>query len=261
MKKKLIWKKQSLPLQFLKYFKKNAIEKTLFGAAPKLFLEFMAQYFRLEIYGTENIPLRGPIVFTPNHSGFAGLDAMILSHQILKFSGRQPRVLTHRLWFATQTTAFPAKKLGFIKATKENGIKILSKNQSLIVFPEGEEGNFKSTLKAYDLQEFKRGFVRMALAVGAPIVPTIIIGAEETHINLHQIKLPDLFKGLILPLPLNFIPLPAKWKIIFLPAIHLPYGKDQESNNDLIREIAEDLREKMQEQLNLILAERKSVYF
>ena len=50
-------------------------------------------------------------------------------------------------------------------------------------------GNFKASSNRYHLQEFKRGFIRMALLTKAPIIPTLIIGAEETHINLKQLKL------------------------------------------------------------------------
>jgi len=98
-------------------------------------------------------------------------------------------VLTHHLWFLTKTTAIPANKLGFIEATSENGLKALKKNQLVVLFPEGEYGNFKPSSKAYQLQEFKRGFIRMALATNSPIIPTLILGAEETHVNLSRLKL------------------------------------------------------------------------
>lgn len=242
-------------------FKTNWPQDLLFRALPQLFLELMSRYFRVEVEGLENIPKRGPIIFAPNHSGVSGLDAMILAHQIRKVSGRQVRVLTHNFWFRSKATARPAQKLGFIEANLSNGLKILNKNQPIIIFPEGEHGNFKPSLQAYDLREFKRGFVRMAIKARAPIVPTLVIGAEETHINLSQFKFPEKFRGLILPIPLNFIPLPTKWRIQFLPAIMLPYGEESCDNNELVHELAEDIRENMQMGLNGLLAKRKSVFF
>ncbi|MEK6553885.1 MAG: hypothetical protein AABZ31_01490, partial [Bdellovibrionota bacterium] len=100
--------------------------------------------------------------------------------------------------------------------------------------------------KAYELQEFRRGFVRMALQTGAPIVPTIILGAEETHINLKQIRLTKFLRGSILPLPLNVIPLPVKWKIIFLKPIYLPYKPASARDSKLVHEIAGEIREQVQ---------------
>lgn len=224
-------------------------------------MEFMSRYFRLEIEGGEHIPRRGPFILTPNHSGFSGFDAMVLSHQIRKISGRLPRVLTHKLWFMTEATKIPAQKLGFIEASMSNGLNVLKKNQPIVIFPEGEHGNFKPTLEAYNLQEFKKGFVLMALKAEAPIVPTLIIGAEETHINLSKLKLPDALKGLIVPLPLNLVPLPAKWKIIFLPPIRLPYPATSIQDHELINDLADEIREKMQLALNRALQARTSIYF
>ena len=163
----------------------------------------------------------------------------------------------HHLWFLTKTTSIPAQKLGFIEATTENGLKALRKNQLLVLFPEGEYGNFKPSSKAYQLQEFKRGFVRMALETNSPIIPTLVIGAEEAHVNLARLKLTKFLRGVIIPLPLNLIPLPSKWKIIFMKPILLPYKKDAVSDSELMREIADDIRDKMQDRLNKELRKRK----
>jgi len=221
----------------------------------------MSKYFRLEVEGLEHIPRRGPVVITANHSGFTGLDAMLLAHQIRSATGRQPRVLTHFAWFLSKYTSAAMQKFGFIEATMTNGLEILKKNQPIIIFPEGEHGNFKASSKAYDLQEFKRGFIRMAITAQAPIVPVLIIGSEESHINLKQFKLGRRWRGLSFPLPLNIIPLPAKWRIKFLPPILLPYPATSAEDNNLAREIAEEIRERMQKALNQQLKDRGSVYF
>ena len=178
-------------------------------------------YFRLQTSGVENIPKFSSALIIPNHSGFAGLDAIILAHEVHAKTQRIAKVMTHFLWFISKTTAIPAQRLGFIEATTENGIKLLKENNLVILFPEGEKGNFKPTSQKYQLQEFKRGFVRWAIETQTPIIPTLIIGAEESQLNLKRLELPFFIKKLILPIPLNYLPLPSKWKIIFLPPIHL----------------------------------------
>jgi 1-acyl-sn-glycerol-3-phosphate acyltransferase len=243
-----------------KSFSEN-LETFAYRRLPGSLMEALSRYFRLEMVGFEHFPKTGPVIIIPNHSGFAGLDAMILAHQIYKKTGRVARVLTHFFWFTTQLTAIPAQKLGFIKANMENGLKILRKKQPILLFPEGEQGNFKASSNAYDLQEFKRGFIRLAILTGAPILPTLIIGAEETHINLRELRLPKALLNLPFPLPLNLIPLPARWHIEFLPPIHLPYGPESADDNDLMHELAEEIRERMQKALNKSLKKRGSVYF
>lgn len=233
----------------------------IYRELPNYFLEIMRKYFRLQVEGTENLPRRGPAIIAPNHSGVSGFDAMILMHEVEKAIHRVPRVMTHHFWFLSKTTSIPANKLGFIDATTENGLSVLKKKNMLILFPEGEYGNFKPTSKAYQLQEFKRGFVRMAVLTGTPIIPTMIIGAEETHINLSQFKLTKFLRGVVLPLPLNVIPLPSKWKIKFLPPIHLPYKPSAANDSELMHEIADDIREQIQKKIRLELRDRKDVFF
>lgn len=236
-------------------------ETLMYRVMPHLVMEIARKYFRLEVEGTENLPRRGAGLITPNHSGYSGFDAVLLSHEIYKATGRVPRVLTHHFWFLTKATAVPAEKVGFVEASMSNGLKHLNKNSLVVLFPEGEQGNFKPTTKRYHLQEFKRGFVRMALQQQCPIIPTLIIGAEETHINLTRLKFSKYLRGVVLPLPLNVIPLPAKWKIKFLPPITLPYKASAAEDAELVKELSQDVREEMQKALSDEVSKRTSAFF
>jgi 1-acyl-sn-glycerol-3-phosphate acyltransferase len=236
-------------------------DELLYRVFPRLFMEILKKYFRLEIEGLENIPQHGPVLIIPNHSGFSGIDALLLSYILQQNTKRIPRVLTHHLWFLTDKTALPAQKLGFIEANYENGVKLLKKNNMVVLFPEGEHGNFKPTSKKYQLQEFKRGFIRMSLSTQAQIIPTIILGAEETHINLKKLKFSKYLRGLVLPLPLNVLPLPAKWKIVFLKPISLPFEANKINDSELCHELASEIQEDMQKNINKIVSKRGSGYF
>lgn len=233
----------------------------IYKVFPRFFMELMKKYFRLEIEGIENIPTKGPVIIAPNHSGFSGFDAMILAYILQQNTKRIPRVMTHHLWFLTETTALPASKLGFIEATYDNGINLLKKNNLVVLFPEGEHGNFKPTTKRYQLQEFKRGFVRMAIQTQAQVVPTIILGAEETHINLQKLKFTKFLRGLVLPLPLNVIPLPAKWKIVFEKPITFPFPPEKIKDAELCHDLANEIQESMQKKINKEVKKRGSGFF
>lgn len=228
----------------------------IFRVLPRFLLEILRKYFRLEVSGVENIPRRGAVILAPNHSGYSGFDAFLLGHIVQQEAKRIPRVLTHHFWFLTETTAIPAQKMGFTEATYENGLNALKKGNAIVLFPEGEHGNFKPTSERYQLQEFKRGFVRMALEAQCPIVPVVILGAEETHINLKKLKFTKFLRGSVIPLPLNIIPLPAKWRIQFLKPINLPYKADKVDDSELVHEIAQDLQEQMQEAVEAALNDR-----
>ncbi len=131
-------------------------------------------------------------------------------------------MLAHHLWFLTKATSIPAEKVGFIEATLPNARAQLKKNNLVILFPEGEYGNFKPSIDRYHLQNFKRGFIRMAIERQCPIIPTLIIGAEETHINLARLKFAKYLRGVVLPLPLNVIPLPALVTASAVPLLVTP---------------------------------------
>lgn len=240
--------------------KEMGSDQLLYRVMPRFVMEIMRKYFQLEVEGLENLPRRGAALIAPNHSGYSGFDAMVLTHEIHRGTGRIARVLTHHLWFLTKATALPATKLGFIEANMNNGRKQLQKKNLVVVFPEGEYGNFKPSTKRYRLQEFKRGFLRMAILEQVPIVPALVIGAEETHINLSQLRFTKYLRGLVLPLPLNVIPLPVKWKIIFLKPIHLPYKPEAADDMDLIDELASELREDMQARLSEEVAKRERIF-
>lgn len=228
---------------------------------PRFLLEVIRKYLRLEVEGTEHLPSKGSVIVAPNHSGWSGFDAVMVGHEIFKQKKRIPRMLAHKAWFLGEIGTV-SHKMGLLEATTQNGLRLLKKGNVVVLFPEGEYGNFKPSAERYQLKEFKRGFIRMSLRTGAPIVPTIVIGAEETHINLANLKFTKYLKGQLIPIPLNVLPLPAKWKIKFLEPISFSqYTPDDADNVELVHELAESVRALMQQAIDYEVSQRKWVYF
>lgn len=229
---------------------------------PLFLLEIVRKYFRLEVVGLENVPKKGRVLVVPNHSGITALDAVMVGHEIHRGRKRIPRILAHPLWFVGPNIRILARRMGLEEASKDAGENLLRKGNCVMIFPEGAAGNFKPTAERYHLQEFRRGFVRMAMATKAPIVPVVVIGAEETNINLSSISLTKMLKGTIIPIPLNVIPLPAKWKIIFLPKIDMSkYSKGDAANSELVHAVSEDVKTRIQSRINEELEKREWIYF
>jgi 1-acyl-sn-glycerol-3-phosphate acyltransferase len=210
----------------------------------------------------ENVPRKGSALIVPNHSGVTALDAVMIANEIHRANRRVARILAHPLWFVGPNIRFLASRMGLVEANKDAGVSLLRKKQLVLIFPEGEAGNFKPTSERYKLHDFRRGFVRMALATRSPIVPTIVIGAEETNINLSQLKLTRFLKGVIIPIPLNVLPLPAKWKIIFLPPIDMSmYSPEDASNKELVHKICNNVKDLIQARINEEINKREWIYF
>lgn len=212
------WIQRIHPSENLKKTSRKVLQKNL----GRFWLALLKSYFRMEVIGIENIPRKGPALIISNHSGFVGADAVLLTYVIKRATRRRARLLAHRAFFDFSSRLKKvSESFGLKKAGVFSGVEILKREQLLILFPEGEAGNFKATTHAYELQPFHTGFIRMALEAGAPIVPSFVIGAEESHLNLGCLDFSRFVRGIKIPLPVNLFPLPAKWKIVVLPPVHL----------------------------------------
>jgi 1-acyl-sn-glycerol-3-phosphate acyltransferase len=191
------------------------------------------------------------------------MDAIMLAHSVHLYKKRVPKMMAHRAffdWFKFVRSI--SESFNLKKACLEEGLRPLKERELLILFPEAETGNFKSSLKRYQLQTFHSGFVRLALKAKAPIIPCLIIGAEESYLNVGSLDLSWAVKGLHLPVPINLFPLPAKWKIIFLDPIsfesisHVPMDDLEE-----IAKLVKEIQRRMQTALDLEIKKRKYIYF
>lgn len=225
-------------------------------------LERLSSSLEVELHGLENIPKSGPVLICANHSGYVGLDAVILTYHLTKKLKRRPRVITHKAWFVSSLTKQLFEHFGFIKATRKNIINALKNEHVVLLFPEGEDGNFKSSVQMYRLRRFRTGFLSAHFATRAPIVPCLILGAEETHLSLTHIQLPKwALGGLKVPIPLNILPRKEKWDIHFLkPIVRLPFDLSEvesEEREDLLNDLAGDIRNSMQRRLTAMLRHQR----
>lgn len=235
-------------------------EELAYKVLPSFILEIITKYLRVHIEGMEHVPTSGPCIIIANHSGYMGFDALMIGHHVFQATKRVPRIIAHKMWFFNPDISVHAAKFGLVPATVDNGYKILQKGQPLLLFPEGEEGNFKPSRYRYRLRRFRRGFIRLALRTGAPIIPCTVIGAEETHLTISQIRWAKHLLGIIIPVPLNVIPLPAKWSIHFGEPIVL--GKDPEKAEDIeyVTKLARHYRTVVQHQLSERVRKRKTIF-
>lgn len=224
-------------------------EDLTFRIMPRWILEALRNYFKVKATGIENIPLKGPAIIIANHSGFAGFDALMLANEIRRETARKPKILAHKMWFKADVLRKLSSEFGFVEASLDDAETAINEGNLLLFFPEGEAGNFKPSSKRYRLQEFKRGFLRLALKTGAPIYPAVVIGAEETNYNITQFATKKLL-GIPIPLPLNFIPLPVDWSLKFFPEYSLKdYSKEDIASSEKMHSLAKKIRHYMQRKI------------
>lgn len=243
-------------------FQGKSLEYRILRGLPHAFLDWLRGYTRLECEGLENIPKTGPALIVPNHSGVLGWDSFAVQNEIIKYRKRIPRTMSHNFWHENEFFSYLSDRMGFIPQDFKRAIRVLRNNNLLLIFPEAEHGNFKPSTQMYQLVDFNPGFVSLAIMARAPIIPACVIGAEEAHLNLGTLDWTEKYIGAKLPLPVNLIPLPVQWKLIFLEPVRLDrYGRKDAKNIRFLEEVAQNIRLRVQQRINKELVKRGMFHF
>jgi 1-acyl-sn-glycerol-3-phosphate acyltransferase len=231
-------------------------------------------YWRVATSGVENIPIEGRALLVANHSGQLPWDGTMIGTAVLTEHPAQRLVRTlYATWFPRlpYLSAWLVR-MGQTLGTVENGTRLLEQEELVAVFPEGYKGVGKLYRDRYRLARFGRGgFVKMALATQAPIIPVSVVGAEETYVVLAHSQIMAKATGWpFFPISptfpwlglLGLVPLPTKWYIDFGKPISMEgYGPIAADNLVLVSQVTDQVRNIVQEMLCERLAQRRSVFF
>jgi 1-acyl-sn-glycerol-3-phosphate acyltransferase len=253
-----------------------------FGRDPQVaarvepLLEFLYKtYFRVTTRGLGHIPDEGRALIVANHSGTLPYDGAMIMHAVKHehSSAREVRPLVEDFVFHFPYLGTLMNRIGGVRACPENAERLLEEDQLVAVFPEGIKGIGKLFRERYQLQRFGRGgFVKLALKCDAPIIPTAVVGAEEIHPMLTKITWLARSVGIpyvpITPTfpalgPFGLVPLPTKWFIAFGEPLYYnaEYGAEAANDRILVNKLAEQVRARIQQMIDELLKERRSILF
>ncbi len=226
-------------------------------------------WFRVEVNGAEHIPASGGALLVANHAGgLWALDAAMTATAVHDETDRYLRMLGAELVFRTPGFGTVARRSGATLACHEDAERLLRAGELVGVWPEGFDGIGKPYRNRYQLQRFGRGgFARAAISAGVPIIPVSIVGSEEIHPVLGNVK--ALARVLNLPYfpltptfpwlgPLGLVPLPSKWHLEFGTPV-LPHGQNAD-DKVAVFELSDRVRETIQTTLYRLLVQRRSVW-
>lgn len=237
--------------------------KVFFSLARQIY-----RYFRPSITGIQNIP-RGRVLVVPNHSGQVPFDGLVIGVASLLYASppRLLRAMAER-WVPTLPFVNEAfARSGVVVGDPINCRNLLLDDQAILVFPEGAKGSGKVWRDRYKLRPFGRGFMRLALQTNTPIVPTAVIGAEESIISIHDWKsmaralgMPYLPISPWLPLlgPLAYLPLPTRFHVTFGEPMHFSGPFDDEDS--VIDQKVAQVQGRVQQMINDGLEARSSIF-
>jgi 1-acyl-sn-glycerol-3-phosphate acyltransferase len=198
-------------------------ERLVNAAAP-----IAKRWFRFEVRGLESLPSQGGALVVANHSGgMLTPDVLIFASAFYgRFGYARPLyTLGHDGMFVGPVADWLAR-LGVIRASTQNTADALRSRSIVLVFPGGIYDAYRPTL-AENVVDFngRTGYVRSAIDAGAPIVPAVSIGGQESQLFLTRgtwlAKRLGLsrFRSDILPVTLGF---PFGLSVIMPPNLPLP---------------------------------------
>ena len=242
---------------------------------PRLWL-LASLYFRAEVRGLGNVPEDGPVLLVGNHSG-GNLtpDTAVFTLAFSTYFGveRVFHQLAHNLVLSMPGLSF-LRKYGTVAASQDNARKALQAGAAVLVYPGGDYEVHRPSWQGRRV-DFggRKGFLRLALDEGVPIVPVVSIGGQETALFLSRgerlakgLALDKLFRLKVLPISIappwglnvgdmfGHLPLPAKITVEALPPIDLQREFGAEPDLD---EVYDHLVRLMQETLDALAAERR----
>lgn len=262
-------------VKYLKKFSPTEAEKL----GRRLFSP-VQRYFRAQIIGTENIPSE-PFIGVGIHGGASFLppDALLWLSYYHAYIKRPPLVtLSHDLFDRTGFIITSImQKMGVVPARPAMARTALAEGFAVMVYPGGDVDASRSIWNRNKIKfANNKGYIRLALESGAPIVPIVSIGAVETKFVLWDgeaiarfLKLDSLFrlntlpisykpgKGLGLGYDLFNVPLPAQITISVLPP--RPFNDflpEDAKNETIVDSLDTHVRGLMQQELDKLAQKR-----
>ncbi len=177
-----------------------------------------AHWHRASIRGVEHLP-RGPALLVGNH-GLFGLETPVFFYLVYEQTGQVPVGLADRRVFGAAPIRKILEHLGGVPGTRENAESLLRAGRWVVCYPGGSREVFKAPEGRYRLQwEGARGFAKVAISAGVPVVPFAGLGVDDTYLNLgHAPFARRLLGRYAAPIALGLGPLP-------LPrALHFRFG-------------------------------------
>lgn len=228
-------------------------------------------YWRIEVRGLEALPAEGRAVLVGVHRGLMPFDGVMALYAIHRATGRFPRFLIHPTLVKFPHLFNLMTKFGGIHACQDNADRVLGRDGLLGIFPEGIRGAFTLYRNAYRLGRFGRDeYVRMALRNRAPLYPFVTVGSAEIFPIFARLRwgwwqrFTEWPAFPITPtFPLLPVPLPSKWHTLFLEPLHVErrYPPEAAEDQETVRAISAQVRERMQDAIAGMLRRRKSVFY
>ena len=147
-------------------------------------------YFRLEVRGVDNVPPSGAVLLVGNHNGaLVPTDGFFTALAIQDRFGakRALYALAHDFLFYDPLLRRYAMRLGLLRAGHDSARHVFARGGLVLVYPGSDVETFRPWReRKCVILGGRKGFLRLALASGVPIVPVVSAGTHEQLIILTR---------------------------------------------------------------------------
>jgi 1-acyl-sn-glycerol-3-phosphate acyltransferase len=244
----------------------------------KFFWNLLVDYwFRMEIDGWENIP-ESPVLLVGIHSGAPFVwDAWTVGLQWWRRFG-QDRPLhgtAHDALMAIPGIGRYFRLMGVLPAAPDAIATALAEGRDVALWPGGEVDSLRPW-RERDRANLagRKGFVKMAIRAGVPIVPIATVGGADAMPVLirgdqlsRALRLDKILRLKVFPLAVSLpwgiapaalpqLPLPAKIRTRFMPAVELDHDPARADDDEYIDKKYREVQESIQRGMDALARKR-----
>lgn len=156
---------------------------------PLATFRFWMRYFRYETEGFEILAETEPSVIVAYHGGPWTFDLWMLGTRMYDELGYFPHAFWHRNWWRFPALGRVVAELGGQPGPPSDAdmIAIKSRGEHVVMAPGATREALRPFWKSHRVDfGHRRGYVRLALEHGMPIIPVVASGIDETFLGLND---------------------------------------------------------------------------
>ncbi|MBX7197181.1 MAG: acyltransferase family protein [Sandaracinaceae bacterium] len=150
---------------------------------------WLQRFFDPDVRGLEHLPDGAALIVANHNAGVLMPDVFILGDAIFRRAGARavPYGLAHDVLFDLPHVRGALEKLGGVRASPASAHALFTAGHKALVYPGGD----REVMRPYrDRHRIvfgtRRGYVKMAIREGVPVVPVVTAGAHEAFMVLDD---------------------------------------------------------------------------
>lgn len=262
----------------------NGPDPCLMDRQSPVWNTLMDRYFRLDIDGWDNLPQQPCLLIGVHSGGPLTMDAWTVALAWWRQFG-ESRALhgtAHDVLMNAPGLGSYFRRLGTISPSRENIQAAFDKGDDVILWPGGEVDCYRTWAnRDKAVLGGRKGFIRMAIRSGVPIVPVATVGGHDTLFVLSEgrglaraLKLKERMRSDVAPItlsapfgvalhltPFQHLPLPAKIRTRLLEPVYLDTDPARVDDQDYVDRMYAEVESRIQASMDELAAKRRFPIF